>query len=229
VSLAALPRVVGPAVVLANELLDNLPFALAERRDGGWREVRVDLDPIGRAAGTTHLVERLVPLVADRAAALDRLVPHAPDGARAPLQAAAQEWLREALAVAGSGGRVVVIDYAATTASLAGRPQAEWLRTYRAHARGGGPLDHLGGQDVTCEVATDQLALVRPPAHDTGQADWLHSHGLDELVAEGRRIWTERAHLGDLAALTARSRVAEAEALVDPAGLGGFRVLEWVG
>ena len=30
-----------PAVVLANELLDNLPFGLAERRDGAWGEVRV--------------------------------------------------------------------------------------------------------------------------------------------------------------------------------------------
>jgi hypothetical protein len=37
---------VGPAVVLANELLDNLPFGLAESGPGGWREVRVDLaDP----------------------------------------------------------------------------------------------------------------------------------------------------------------------------------------
>ena len=57
----------------------------------------------------------------------------------------------------------MVIDYAATTADLAARPQEEWLRTYRGHARGGPPLADLGAQDVTSEVATDQLALVRPP------------------------------------------------------------------
>jgi SAM-dependent MidA family methyltransferase len=102
------------------------------------------------------------------------------------------------------------------------------VRTYRGHARGGGPLDDLGGQDVTCEVATDQLALVRAPALHTTQAQWLRSHGLDDLVAEGRRVWDERAHMGDLAALTARSRLREAEGLTDPAGLGAFRVLVWV-
>jgi hypothetical protein len=46
-------------------------------------------------------------------------------------------------------------------------------------------------------------------------------------VEEGRRIWHERAHLGDLTAIKARSRVREAEALLDPDGLGAFQVLEW--
>jgi hypothetical protein len=63
---------------------------------------------------------------------------------------------------------------------------------------------------------------------DTTQADWLRAHGIDDLVAEGRRTWAERAHVGDLAALAARSRIGEAEALLDPAGLGAFRVVEWV-
>jgi SAM-dependent MidA family methyltransferase len=228
VSLAELPRVTGPAIVLANELLDNLPFGLAERVEGGWAEVRVDLAPGSDAgAGPVRLAELLVPLDDERAALLDRLAPAAQVGARVPLQDAARAWLREAMAVAGRGGRVVVVDYATTTADLAARPPAEWLRTYRSHARGGGPLDDLGRQDVTSEVAVDQLAVVRPPSSDTSQADWLRSHGIEDLVAEARATWTERAHLGDLAALAARSRVNEAEALLDPAGLGGFRVLEW--
>ena len=42
-----------------------------------------------------------------------------------------------------------------------------------------------------------------------------------------RRAWHERAHIGDLQALLARSRVHEAAALTDEAGLGAFRVLEW--
>lgn len=229
VSLAELPRVVGPAVVLANELLDNLPFGLAERRVGAWHEVRVDLDPAAEPGGGAgaRLVERLVPLAPDRAAMIDGLAPGAADGARVPLHDAARTWLRDALALAGAGGRVVVVDYASTTAALAGRPQAEWLRTYRGHARGGGILDDLGEQDVTCEVPVDQLGLVRPPTSETSQADWLRAHGIDDLVAEGRRAWAERAHVGDLAALAARSRIGEAEALLDPAGLGGFRVVEW--
>lgn len=227
VSLAELPRVAGPVVVLANELLDNLPFGLAERVAGGWAEVRVDLDPAAEVGGADALVERLVPAAAERVALLDRLAPTAVVGARVPLQDAASAWLRDASAVAGPRGRVVAIDYAATMADLAGRAQDEWLRTYRGHARGGAPLDDVGGQDVTCEVAIDQLSLVRPPTSDASQADWLRSHGIDDLVVDARRVWAERAHIGDLAALTARSRVSEADALLDPAGLGGFRVLEW--
>jgi hypothetical protein len=61
------------------------------------------------------------------------------------------------------------------------------------------------------------------------QADWLRAHGIDQLVEDGRAVWRERAAIGDLAALRARSRVGEAEALLDPEGLGAFSVLEWSG
>jgi SAM-dependent MidA family methyltransferase len=220
VSLADLPRLPGPCVVLANELLDNLPTDLAERTAGGWSEVRV-----GLADGA--LAEALVPLDPRRAAELDRLAPEAPAGGRVPVQAAAGEWLRAALDLAGPGGRVVVLDYASSTAGMSARAQDEWLRTYRAHGRGGPPLEALGTQDITCEVAVDQLATVRAPSSDRSQREWLATHGIHDLVEEGRRTWSERAHLGDLAAVRARSRIGEAEALCDPAGLGAFRVLEW--
>ena len=107
---------------------------------------------------------------------------------------------------------------------MAARPWTEWLRTYRGHDRGGHPMDHLGEQDITAEVAVDQLPA---PDEDTAQADWLRRGGSTALVEEGRRVWQERAHLGDLEAIRARSRVNEAEALTDPAGMGSFRVLEW--
>jgi SAM-dependent MidA family methyltransferase len=211
VSLDALPEPPGPCLVLANELLDNLPFGLLERSDAGWADVHVGVE-----AG--RLVEVLVP-----ASGPDL---RATVGARVPHQEAAASWVAGARAVAGPGGRVVVFDYAATTAALARRPWAEWVRTYRAHAPGQPPLSSLGHQDITCEVAVDQLA---PPARDRSQADWLRAHGIDALVEEGRRTWRERASIGDLQAIRARSRVTEAEALLDPAGLGGFRVLEWDG
>ena len=204
-------------VVLANELLDNIPFGLLERGPEGWLEVRVGAGP----------AEELVPAAPEDVALVEQLASDAPVGGRVPVQRAAAAWLRAALGVLRRG-RVVVIDYADRTASLARRPWVDWVRTYRAHGRGGHPLDAPGTQDVTCEVAVDQLsALVRPPDRDTAQADWLRSHGLDELVAEARATWHERAALGDLEALKARSRVGEAEALTDPTGLGAFRVLEW--
>jgi SAM-dependent MidA family methyltransferase len=124
-------------------------------------------------------------------------------------------------------GRVVVIDYADTTGALARRPQADWLRTFRRHQAALFPLHAPGTQDITSVVAWDQLALVRPPDANRSQAAWLADHGLEELVAPARARWQAGAAAGDLAALTARSRVHEAQALRDPAGLGGHRVLEW--
>jgi SAM-dependent MidA family methyltransferase len=215
ISLGELPRPSGPSVVLANELLDNLPFDLLERRDGRWHEVRVD-------CRDEELVEHLVP----RPDGDPVLVPDAPDGARIPIEWAATEWLRDALDVAHEG-RVVVIDYADTTASMARRPWTEWVRTFRAHGRGVPPLASLGTQDITVEVAIDQLAAVRRPDRVVTQAEFLTEHGLEELVEEGRRVWEERAAIGDLEAVRARSRITEAAALTDPAGLGGFRVIEW--
>lgn len=145
-----------------------------------------------------------------------------PEVGMAPDQAAAAAFVADVLG--RLRGRLVVLDYCSTTASMAGRPWTEWLRTYAGHDRGGHPMDHLGEQDITVEVAVDQLP---PPDDDTAQADWLRRWGIEDLVEEGRRIWAERAHLGDLEALAARSRVREAEALTDPAGMGAFRVLEW--
>lgn len=210
VSMADLPRLPGPVIVLANELLDNLPFGLTERTADGWAEVRVGITD-------DRLAEVLVPVVAGA-------FPEARVGARVPTFRAAARWVREARDLAGSGGRVVAFDYASTLGGLAARPWTEWVRTYRQHARGGAPLEGLGTQDITCEVPID--ALTPSPVVCT-QAEWLERNGLDDLVAEARSLWQERAAIGDLAALRARSRVSEALALVDPTGLGAFRVLEW--
>ncbi len=205
VSLDSLPRLHGSSVVIANELLDNLAVGLLERRDQRWFEVRVGLEG-------DELVEQLVPA--------DGPDLDAPDGARVPVQAAAARWVRDAREL----GTVVAFDYADSTASMANRSPTDWLRTYRGHQRGEHPLRILGAQDITCDLAVDQLPT---PSLVASQADWLHAHGIDDLVEEGKRIWEERKHIGDLAALRARSRVNEAASLLDPDGLGGFCVLEW--
>lgn len=233
-SLPDLPVEAVDGVVIANELLDNLPFRLFEHSDPAgtdtsgqatvgerWDEVRVAVDA-GR-----H-VELLVPADDDAAVRLDDLAPDARPGARVPLQDHAVDWLRSALGVLRSGS-VLVVDYARSrTAEFAEQPMDDWMRTYRDHDRGSGPLDDPGVQDITVDVAVDQLATVAAPTVVLSQADWLRRYGIGGLVEEGRRIWAERAGVGDLAALRARSRAVEADALLDPTGLGAFRVLEWL-
>lgn len=218
VSLASMPRVPGPCLVVANELLDNLPFGIAERTADGWAEVLVAADGDG-------LVEVLGPLDDATASRLAGAAPDAEPGARLPIPRGADAWVADALEVAGSGGTVLAFDYARTAAELAAAPAEAWLRTYRQHQRGGSPLESLGTQDITADVPVDLLRT--PPDVVRTQADWLRHHGIDELVASARATWHERAAIGDLAALRARSRVNEAEALLEPDGLGGFLALEW--
>ena len=123
---------------------------------------------------------------------------------------------------------MAVIDYGAPVEELAARGQAAWLRTYRAQRPGGSPLDAPGAQDITADVPRE--ALLRAAAAvglsvltETTQAEWLRSLGVGALVEEARAAWHGRAAT-DLAAIAARSRVHEADALLDPAGLGAHRV-----
>jgi SAM-dependent MidA family methyltransferase len=215
-SLSELPPGPFPGVILANELLDNLPIRLAVF-DQGWREAFVSLDP--HSGGC---VEVLSAPFDPPPAGLSVPAPH---GARAPIQTRAAQWVQDAQRHL-SAGRVLIFDYAsASTAAMVERPFREWLRTYRDHERGQHPLQRPGSQDITCEVALDQL-----PAADTvrTQQQWLQLWGIDDLVEQGRQVWNERAAQPDLAAIRMRSRITEAEALCDPGGLGGFIAAEWV-
>lgn len=214
-SVADLPGPVDVGVVFANELLDNLPFdVLAFDSGDGWREIRVGVAPDGGLAEVTVPTGRGPELVAGTP----------PGSLRIPDLVAARSWLTRALATIRRG-RVVVIDYAVPSYPV--EPDRAWLRTYRNHERGGDPLDQPGSQDITIDVAIDQLAAVRTPDHVRSQGIWLRRHGIDELVEEGRRYWHEHAAAPDVAALRHRSRVPESEALLDPGGLGAFSVLEW--
>ena len=210
-------------VVIANELLDNLPFRLVERASAGWTEVRVGLAPDGFA-------EVAVPAPPEIADAADDVAAGAtiPTGARLPVPTATVDWLDECARLLRRGF-LVVIDYADTAASLAARAQDEWLRTYRGHQRGETPLAAPGAQDITSTVPAEHLVAHTARAgfrlvEHTTQAEWLGALGVAELVDDARGFWRERAAVGDLEALAARSRVTEADALTDPSGLGAHHV-----
>ncbi len=215
-------RVVG--VVLANELFDNLTVCVVERAADGWREVRVDTDD-------ERFVEVLVPASPVLAAESDAVAEGAvvPVGARLPVPLAARAWL-ESVGTMLHRGDVILFDYLDTASSLAARGQESWMRTYRAHQRGGNALEAPGSQDITCDVPLEYVRRVSarvglPIVEYLPQREWMGRHGIAELVAEGDRIWQEGAARGDLQALAGRSRGVEAAALTDPGGLGAHRVL----
>ena len=209
-----MPQHIDNGIIIANELLDNLPFHLWVF-DGGWRRARVAIG----SGGFAEILESVPPPVC-----LPSMARH---GSRAPEQVGAQQWLRDALRSLNTGS-VLVIDYCTPlTAIAAAAPWREWLRTYVGHERGGHYLKNPGSQDITCQVMIDQLTHVAEPDGVRTQAQFLQMLGIDGLVAEGREAWTASASRPTLEALKMRSRVSEAEALLDPAGLGSFSVLEW--
>ena len=205
-------------VVLANELLDNLAFDIV-RHDGDGNFERLDV---------RHGEDGLEFVVASTEvpAPLESVLSSATPGEWMPLQEHATQWLAAAIDRVDRGV-VIAIDYGATTAEIAARPEMGWLRTFVGQERGGHPLDNPGTCDITTDVAVDQLAMIARPSVITKQRQFLERLGIAQLVEEGRQIWTENASAPDVGALRARSRIREAEALLEPSGPGDFVVLEW--
>jgi len=200
-------------VVLANELLDNLPFRLFVF-DGTWQEAYVAIGDDGSFVEVLR-APRSLP------AGLPQLAPH---GARVPVQTQASLWVADTLRLI-ERGRLVVFDYCTPAMSeLAKRPWREWLRTFRQHERGGHYLQSPGEQDITTQVVVEQLPV---PTSSATQADFLRQWDVDALVGEGREYWSRHASTPDLAAMKMRSRISEAEALLDLDGLGSFTALQW--
>jgi SAM-dependent MidA family methyltransferase len=221
-----LPALEVTGVVLANELLDNLPFGIAQRVGDRWEEVLVGLDE--RDEGFTEVLVPASPADAD---ALDVLVgaTAVPEGQRVPLPRGTDDWLRSCAALLPRGA-LVVVDYLDTLAGTVARGPDAWLRTYREHRRGTSPLESPGAFDITADVVAEQLHRA---AHAVGftlveqctQAEWLARLGVHELAEAARAAWAARGDRADLDALAARSRVSEAAALTDPAGLGAHTVV----
>ena len=214
-SMADFPDRTIQGVVLANELLDNLPFKLFVY-DGEWMEAFVGLGSDGKFVEVLRTVD-VTPAFLPKSAPL---------GSRAPIQVAASQWLLN-VSQKLSRGRVLVFDYCSqSTSEIAVTPWREWLRTYKDHERGVHYLLEPGTQDLTTQVLIDQLMNVIPDLSVTQQLEWLHTWGIEELVSEGNKYWEEYKSSPDIAAMKMRSRANEAQALSSLDGLGAFSVLE---
>jgi SAM-dependent MidA family methyltransferase len=206
-------------VVIANELLDNLPMALAQRVDGRWRERWV-----GHESGQLTWVD------ADpRPAVVDWLEAYAgdvADGGWVEVQLAARAWLADLLERMDAGA-VLIFDYGDTAANLLKRRQDGTLRTYRAHHLGPHPLDEPGETDITADVNFTALLDLHPRARLHRQDDFLAELGLRSHLSELRKAELEAARAGDeMERLRIRTRKTETETLLHPRGLGDFRLLE---
>ena len=219
-----LSDVPGPfrGVILANELLDNLPMALAVRSGSGWRERWV-----GSERDSLVLVD--APPRDEIADWCDRFAGPVPEGGVVEVQIAAGQWLQSALELL-SAGTVLVIDYGEMAENLESRRGEGTLRTYRAHHLGPHPLDEPGATDITADVNFTALLSVAAAAGARvelmRQDDFLTSLGLRERLSDLRRRELELARGSDHGErLAIRALRTDAETLLHPRGLGDFRVL----
>ena len=219
--LADLPeRLTG--VVLANELIDNLPVALAVRTGEGWTERFVGMADQGFA-----LVD--APARPEVIAWADRFAGPVPQGGMVEVQLVAADWLTAILDRLQLGA-LLLIDYGDTADGLAPRRTQGTLRTYRSHHLGPDPLIAPGESDITVDVNFTALCSI---AEEVGahieysrQDDFLAGLGLRDELRALRREELNLAENGDaMARLRVRSVRSEAETLLHPRGLGDFRVL----
>lgn len=227
-----------PAVtgcLLSNELVDALPVHILTIADGALAEVYVTVD-----AATGRLAETHGPLsTPELASYLDeyRIRWSAyPDGWRCEVCLEVGPWLRSAARLAR--GFMLTLDYGDTARALYTRDRRRGtLAVYTRHQLGERPLAHPGRQDLTAHV--NFSALVRAGravglrlAGLTTQERFLRGLGLmEEAEALGARLYPAAAFAerhtdrGQADYLRYKALLGAVATLVNPHGLGGFRVL----
>jgi len=202
-----------PGVLIANELLDNLPFRRVRRRGDALVEVRVGLDG-----------DRLVEVEVPGDVELAGTAPDLEDGTESVIPTGAFAFA-DGLAPALGRGYAVLIDYGSNG------PQAGEVHGYRGHRVVEDVLADPGSTDVTAGVDLRALA-------DRAEAAGLVSFGTVSqeaaLLALGFEEWMrdELTHQGELLNAGKGSEAARtwggrhrARMLVDPSGLGRLRWL----
>jgi SAM-dependent MidA family methyltransferase len=201
--------------VVANEVLDALPVHRVVGRPEGLRErfVGVDGDRFAWVEAEPSTPELATRLEAERV--------ELADGQVTEVCLAIDGWLAGATAHLARGP-VVLVDYADEPAAIhsSARPDGT-LRACARHAVGGDALRHVGRQDLT---ATVDLAAVRAAAARAGLDPLGETTQAELLAASGdlASAWLRRPGATIEDALLLRSALAR---LLDPRGMGGFRVL----
>jgi SAM-dependent MidA family methyltransferase len=209
-------------VVFANELVDNLPVALAVRTGDGWAEQWV---------GATDDKFEFVTAEArnDVVSWCDAYAGEVAKGGMVEVQLVAEEWVGAILGRIDRGS-LVVIDYGGTAEELEPRRTQGTLRTYQRHHLGPDPLTEPGATDVTVDVNFTALVAAAKAAGASvelhRQDDFLANHGLRDVVKALRHQELELAKGDDaMARLKVRSELTDADTLLHPRGLGDFRVM----
>lgn len=209
------------AVIVMNEVFDNMPAKLVERRSSGWHEVCVG----EQGGGLTRVV---VPAPAAVVEWCDHYLRVAPTGVVLAAQLSMVEWL-QAVFERFSTVHLCIIDYAAGTDELARRRPEDVVRTFHRQRTGLDMFEAPGSTDITVDVNVD---VVRRAVEDAGgsvsmmtQDEFLRSLGAASELDAIRERSFERARAGDvMGQLEAKSEATNLGALLGSDGFGSFTV-----
>ena len=210
---ASVPRSLAPinGVVFANEVLDAFPVHVLTRTTEGVREVYVGED-------SGRLVEVLrAPSSPDLRWRIPESVPI---GGRWETSPAAEGWVAS-LAAALVSGYVVFVDYGGEEAELLMRQGAGTVRGFSRHRLVGDPLAEPGAHDLTASV---DFTAVRRAAEGAGLRLAGVATQRDALLALGIRETAPRPST-PIEQLRDASRRSATEVVIDPNGLGAFKVM----
>ena len=200
--------------LLANELLDNLPFHRVRGTSRGVAELFVDMSGDRLALTEGPLTEEAA-----------RLAPTLVPGQEAVVSPAALDFVDGAAALFRAG-YLWLVDYAAPPGDLTAQ-----VHGYRRHHVEEDVLEHPGSRDITAGV--DFGALARH-ARELGHSVWGPVLQRDVLIALGFRRVDEMAQARQVAAIGHRRGIealrtysdrSRANLLLSPTGLGGFSML----
>jgi SAM-dependent MidA family methyltransferase len=228
--LRAFRHVVG--CILCNELIDNFPVHRFAIQGGRVKEVFVTsagghLTELLDEPSSPRIEERLTslglfPATASAEGAQLNVPPPLPEGYRGEVNLVMEDWTGQ-LASALDRGFILTIDYGQLATDLYSHQNNQGtLVCYHRHVVSRDPYQHIGQQDITCQV--DFTSLMRlgdrhglTTVGYTLQRQFLTNLGfsacLDALQTQGLS-----------AARTALSRMAMMT-LVDPEEYGDFKVL----
>jgi SAM-dependent MidA family methyltransferase len=228
--LRAFRNVVG--CILCNELIDNFPVHRFAIQGGRVKEIFVtlaggNLTEVLDEPSSPRIEERLTslglfPATASAEGRQLNGAPSLPEGYRGEVNLAMEDWTGQ-LAQALDRGFILTIDYGQLATDLYSHQNNQGtLVCYHRHVVSSDPYQHIGHQDITCQVDFTSLMRLgdRHGLATVGyalQSQFLTNLGfsscLDALQTQGLS-----------AARTALSRMAMM-ALVDPEEYGDFKVL----
>jgi SAM-dependent MidA family methyltransferase len=202
--------------ILCNELIDNFPVHRFAIQGGRVKEVFV-------TSTGGHLTEILdepsSPRIAER---LTSLGVSLPEGYRGEVNLAMEDWIGQ-LARALDSGFILTIDYGQLATDLYSLQNNQGtLVCYHRHVVSSDPYQHIGQQDITCQVDFTSLMWL---GDRHGLATVGYTLQRQFLTNLGFSSFLDALQTQDLsAARTALSRIAMM-ALVDPEEYGDFKVL----